>query len=178
MATATIETAFGSAAVDLAQLRIPTDAEFADDEDYLADKRLVAAALGLAERHPAKFGFLRNVDVLYRWRRHGGRSQGRERWGSCAKLGGLAKHCAGAEFAICLAADHCREAGLGPRELEALLFHEMSHIDYDDEADKPVVRAHDVEMFLDELAEYGTWRADLRRAKDAFEQLPLAAAAD
>jgi hypothetical protein len=160
------------------RLRIPADAEYEDDEEFKADDALAATATELIERHPGKFGFLRNIGVKFLWKRNGGRSQGRARVGQCARTSGLAKHYSGAEFVVWLAADTTRDLGFGPRELEAALFHELSHIDYDDEADKPVVRAHDVEMFLDELAEYGTWRADLRRAHHAFEQLPLAAAAD
>jgi hypothetical protein len=160
------------------RLHTPADGAFEDDEEFKADHALAAAAVELIERHPGKFGFLRNIEVKFLWKRNGGRSQGRARVGQCARTSGLAKHYSGAEFVVWLAADTTRDLNFGPRELEAALFHELSHIDYDDEADKPVVRAHDVEMFLDELAEYGTWRADLRRAKDAFEQLPLAAAAD
>jgi hypothetical protein len=160
------------------RLRIPADAEFEDDEEFKADRALAALAVELIERHPGKFGFLRNVEVKFLWKRNGGRSQGKARLGYCAKTSGLARHYAGADFVIWLAADTARDCGLGPRELEALLFHEMSHIDYDDEADKPTVRCHDFEGFIDELAEYGEWLPDLRRARHAFAQLPLAAAAD
>jgi hypothetical protein len=160
------------------RLRIPSDAEFEDNEDFKADHGLVATATDLIERHSGKFGFLRNIEVAYLWKRNGGRSQGKARLGYCAKASGLAKHYSGAEFVIWLAADTCRDYGMGPRELEAALFHEMSHSDYDDEADKPAVRCHDFEGFGDELAEYGLWTADLRRARHAFEQLPLGAAAD
>jgi hypothetical protein len=164
--------------IQATRLHIPSDESFEEDEDFKADAGLVALATELIERHPGKFGFLRNIEVKFLWKRAGGRSQGKARLGYCAKTSGLAKHYAGADFVVWLAADAARDYGLGPRELEALLFHELCHIDYDDEADKPTVRAHDVEMFVDELAEYGTWTADLRRARHAFEQLPLAAAAD
>jgi hypothetical protein len=164
--------------IQATRLHIPSDAEFEDDQEFKADHALAALASELEARHPGKFGFLRNVEVAYLWKRNGGRAQGKARVGQCSKTSGLAKHYSGAEFVVWLAADATRDLNFGPRELEAALFHEMSHIDYDDEADRPVVRGHDVEMFVEELTEYGTWRADLRRARHAFEQLPLEVAAD
>jgi hypothetical protein len=50
---------------------------------------------------------------------------------------------------------------------EALVFHELCHIDYDAEKDKFGTRDHDVEEFGRVVSKYGLWRDDTKMFVDA-----------
>jgi len=47
------------------------------------------------------------------------------------------------------------------------------HIGWDDEKDKLVINAHDVEGFVREIERYGLHTGDLRRTEQAMRQLRL-----
>lgn len=117
--------------------------------------------------------------IDYRWRRRGGTSGGNAVLGKCVRLTGLARHLSlGAHFCVWLAADHCRSMKLDDRQFEALIYHELLHIEREEpeEEDKPIVyRAvgHDAEVFFAELRDYGAWRPSLQQLEETIRQLPL-----
>jgi hypothetical protein len=151
--------------------RVPSDAAF-DGGDFIPDPRLDELGQALRER----WHLPPEPVVIYRWKRKGGQHQGAAVAGFCAKLSGLAKHFGEADFCIWLGADHIRESGHTAFQVEALIFHELHHINVeeDDKGEiKFTVRHHDAEIFLEEIRAYGLWREEHRRAKDAIEQIPL-----
>ena len=119
--------------------------------------------------------------VDYRWKRKGGTSQGAARYAMCQKLSGAAKHYAsGAQFMVWLAADH--NADRDERQIEALIFHELQHIDCIETEDEDLegnpiiaykIRAHDVELFFADLEQYGAWSDHLQHLERVVKQLPL-----
>lgn len=121
--------------------------------------------------------------IDYRWKRRGGVSGGNATVGKCIKLTGLNRHLSlGAHFCIWAAADHCRGWDFDDGQIEALLYHELNHIERiepeqePDKPPKPVVYrtvGHDAELFFAELREYGAWRHGLRELVHAVEQLRL-----
>jgi hypothetical protein len=54
-------------------------------------------------------------------------------------------------------------AVLGTRQREAVVLHELLHIDYDDEKAKVLILKHDVEEFTYVVATYGAWHGGLER---------------
>lgn len=63
------------------------------------------------------------------------------------------------DFLVVLAEDTWIQ--LTPSEREALVDHELCHCEYDENS-KPVVRAHDVEEFVEIIERHGFWRPSLR----------------
>jgi len=129
---------------------------------------------------------LSDVKIIYLWKAKGGTQGGSWRMGDCKRMTGLSAHFAECDFVIWLAADHCRSLSLSAMQIEALLFHELSHIsreEEDGEAPGEVVvtlskRYHDFDGFIRELAEYGPWSFDLSQAARALQpHLPGIAAA-
>ncbi len=152
---------------------IPEDDDF--DSDFLASDALQEIGDELIERYP-ELEHLRGVRIGYCWKRAGGETNGKATLGKCTKPSGLLLFYAHLDFVIWCAADHCRDWSFTNRQLEALLYHELSHagIDIDKQGlPKYVVRPHDVEMFTGELDRYGLWRDDLVRAKHSFDQVTL-----
>lgn len=117
--------------------------------------------------------------IDFRWKHRGGSSGGNAVHGKCVKLNGIPKHYAGgAHFMVWLAADW--NAGYSEHQIEALVYHELLHIDRLEDEDKdgnPTVtyrtRGHDAEVFFDELARYGAWSANRERLIQVVRQLPL-----
>jgi hypothetical protein len=165
-------------------LRVPSDAEFGEDE-FFASTTLAHRAELLAERHPDLFGHLADLKVVYLWKRSGGKAKGKGVYGKTVKASVLVKHLSEhAAFVIWLAADHCRGAAYTERQLEALLFHELCHTtvaEADEETGRgggPALVPHDVETFRAEIEVYGLWDADLRDVGPAFRQAGLFDTAD
>lgn len=162
-----------------AQLYAPGDGEFDDGADYLVSGRLAQRAKVLISRHPEFFNHLHRLSVIYLWRREGGKSKGRVVFGKCSKASGLVKHFSESQFVIWLAADHCRMARYGDREIEALLFHEMLHTAVAEVNENtgrgggPTLVPHDLEVFRAEIEVYGLWAADLRDVAPAFQQASM-----
>lgn len=52
---------------------------------------------------------------------------------------------------------------LGAKQREAVILHELLHLEYDDEKDRVVVLKHDVEEFGYVVAHYGPWHGGLER---------------
>jgi hypothetical protein len=165
-------------AVAAMPLKAPSESQFGEDDDFIPSTALTERAAVLAKRHRSLLGHYEGLSVLFLWKRTGGKSKGKGVFGKTVKPSGLLKRFAQTEFVIWLAADHCREARYGDREIEALLFHEMNHIGMSDEDDDgnpsvPVLVPHDVEMFRSEVEVYGLWDEQLRDVAPAFKQAAL-----
>lgn len=157
-----------------APARIPEDRLFEDmEQEFLPAKDIQQIAEALMAAYPDDLGHLAPVTISYVWRRKGTKTCGKAVMGTCQRPGGLHRYHAKADFVVVIAANHCREMQMTAWQLEALVFHELSHADWDPEADKPAVRAHDAELFADEVRMYGLWRDDLIVAERAFAQMPL-----
>jgi len=166
--------------VDLAQERwwklpaaIPEEDDF--DSDFMASDELDEIGMKLIERYP-ELEHLTGVRIGYCWKKSGGETNGKATLGKCTKPSGLLLFYAHLDFVIWCAADHCAEWSFTNRQLEALLYHELSHagIEVDKQGMlKYVVRPHDVEAFTGEVDRYGLWRDDLTRAKLSFDQAAL-----
>jgi len=154
----------------------PTEQEFADI-DYVRTHDLDDVKNRLIAGWP-EFGTLQqcNIDIL--WKKSGGQSGGKLTFGKCTKMSGLAQYYSGETFVIWIAADHVRDHEFTQLQLEALIYHELSHCGWevDDKTGeiKWAVVAHDATLFFNEITRYGAWQSDLRILRQSYEQLALA----
>lgn len=137
--------------------------DFIDAPDLEAIGKKLIAECG-------EFGFLRDLDVDFRWKREGGKSGNRLKFGACIKPSGLLKHYSDLHFIVWAAADHCRLALFDARQIEALVYHELSHPGENDKGGLILV-GHDFEGFTGELERYGPWQASLKEMVKAATQL-------
>jgi hypothetical protein len=155
---------------------VPPDNHFTDDDDFLPAPELEQIGRALIARY-SEIQFLANASIEYRWKRKGGKSKGKDVYGTCVKTSGLVRHFSECTFVIWIAADHVRESFFDNLQLEALLHHELLHATFevDDKTGemKWAIRGHDDEVFLDELRRYGAWNQSRRRAKEAYGQVAL-----
>lgn len=160
----------------MTRVRIPINAEFDEHgSDFLPAPDVQNLAFELIERWP-EFEHLQSADLGFAWKQKGGESAGKPVFGKCSKPSGLLKFFSQRTFVIWLAADNCREWGFGPEQIEALVYHELSHAGEQEDKNgnpKPVIVAHDVETFGMEIGRYGLWHEDLRRIKPVFDQAEL-----
>lgn len=160
-------------------VRVPSEGDFGG-ADFLPDASLDEIGGDLIEMYPNDLGHLADVTISYLWRRKGGKKAGAPIMGKAVKPSGLLTAFTTAEAVIWLAADHVDEAEYTQRQIQALVFHEMSHVwieepDPDDEggARKIVMRGHDFEGFKSELRAFGAWEEMLQEAASAFKQAGL-----
>jgi hypothetical protein len=142
------------------------------EREFAPAPDLAEIAEALIDAHQDRFGWIRDYcRVVYLWKAEGGAVNGCATLGKCQKPGGLLKLFSDAQYIIWLAADHARDLYLTRWQVEALLFHEMSHTRMGDNG--PALRGHDFAGFRSELEQYGAWESDLRLAAQAFQQLAL-----
>ncbi len=162
------------------QYPIPADKSFAPDDDDPVEFKLDFGLDKIANRligtiYPEKFGHLADVRIAYLWKRKGGRSGGKLVFGRVMPappvLAALAEE--RVDFVIWLAADHGRDARWTGRHVEALLFHELKHLEHDLDAGRITAVAHDFEGFYDELVEYGSDSPVAREPLERIRQLSL-----
>jgi hypothetical protein len=155
----------------------PAEIDFEDGAAFLDSPELKELAGDLIELHPGTLGHLAEVEVAYLWKKTGGKRGGKGTFGKATKPSGLLTAFTSAEAVIWLAADHVADAQYSARQIEALLFHEMQHIGIEEEDEtgerKVVMRAHDVELFFQDVKVYGAWEEMLAEAASAFKQAPL-----
>jgi hypothetical protein len=159
---------------------LPRAERFRDSGGYLTDFCRAHEAEAIADAliaHWEELGHCRDIRIAYLWRRKKQAKNGKVVLGTCQKLSGIPKTFLEADWAITLNAENCRNAQLTRYQLEALIYHELSHIapadDEEDEDAEPTLCGHDVEMFHSEIRRYGLWKSDLAATADAFEQLRL-----
>lgn len=156
----------------------PPASAFSAEEgiEYVEAPELERRAQELIARY-REIAFLASVSITYLWKGKGGKKGGKARLGACQAASGLVAYFGETEFVIWLAADHCRGGDGSPalteHQIEALLFHEMSHIDWCEDSDKAIVRSHDLEEFTQVVARYGLWLDDARMMADTIRQLEL-----
>ena len=118
--------------------------------------------------------YLRDVRIIYTWRKRATTNMGIPNIGECKKLTGLTKYHAKAEWEIVIAADEAQS--LTNRQLEAAMYAELLHIEERENAEgetRLVMRPHQFSGFYDEIKRYGLWRVDLQNAHAGFQQLGL-----
>lgn len=154
---------------------VPLAAEFTGEDgeptEFLPAADLERLMGYIADRW-TEMAFLHGLSVVCLWRGAGGKAGGAATLGKCQKPSGLLKHFAEADAVVWLAADHCRGMLLSQQQIEALLYHELSHI-WIDEDGKLSIRAHDFSGFTGEITRYGLWLDDLRRMDKAIKQINL-----
>jgi len=152
---------------------VPTPEEFEKAaSEFLDAEDLDEIGEALIEKQGG-FGYLKELKLVYLWKEKGGESKGKAVLGRCQRPKGLLAKFCDADFIVWLAADHHRALRSTRFQVEATLFHELCHTDYNEEKDKPRLVGHDYEGFCREVELYGAWREDLERAARAFQQLNL-----
>lgn len=153
------------------QFPVPPEEMFGE-LDYLPDSALTKVGEALVEaKFPRMVG---EVVIDFRWKKKGGVSKGKPVLGKCVKLSGLAAHYSqGATYTIWTAADTVRSYRLTRYQLEAHLYHELCHIEPQEDEDGNVtwgINGHDIEAFRAEVEEYGLWMQDLMLFEGSIEK--------
>lgn len=151
---------------------VPNESVFGED-DFIAAADLQRIAQDLIARHVGAIGHLASFEVVYLWKKTGGKSKGSPTLGKCQKPSGLLAHFTDATYVIWLAADHCRDSAFTGRQIEALLYHELLHTAVHPDTMEPILVGHDVEEFRAVIESYGLWDDSLRNVAPAFRQLGL-----
>ncbi len=136
--------------------------------DFLDAPDLERIADELQEHYELKFNMWPSLHIDFRWKLKGGKRAGQATFGKCQKTSGLLKHYSDRDFVIWLAADHCREGELTRFQVEALPFHEMLHVNTNDDG-RAMLRGHDRELFCEEIEEYGLWEQNLQNVGRAVQ---------
>jgi len=162
-----------------AKAQFPGSGKFYDKTGHLVDFCRAPEINTIAHaliRHYPEFKHLTHLRIAYLWRRKKQAKGGKLVLGTCSSLSGIPQAFLEADWAVTIGAESCREAKLTAYQLEALLYHELSHIappDEDDPESVPTLCSHDFEGFSSELRRYGLWDETLTQARDAFDDLPL-----
>lgn len=149
---------------------VPTEDDFSGHE-FMASpplREVCEQLLALPEFEPVSaFTF------SCRWKAKGGKREGKATLGKLVRCTGLLAHYSQREFVLWLAADHVRERKYTRWQVEALVYHELTHAAVTDEQ-QPMLVGHDFEGFRAELERYGCWRGDLSAARESFQMaLPM-----
>lgn len=151
------------------------------DRDFGADFLKAEALQSLGERIiQDKLPDLDDGELIidYAWKARGGASGGNSILGKCVKLSGPARYFAlGSHFLVWLGADNCRARNFNDQQIEALLYHELLHIVREEKVDEEgnllgityKTRGHDIELFYDEIKEYGLWRDSLKQLSEVVQ---------
>ena len=146
---------------------IPHEAQF-DEVGYLAAEELTEIAHGLIaecqELYPCKSV---SADIEFLWRK-----ASRKAFGKVTATSDLLAHFSGARFVCWIAADRLREWKPTEHQVEALVFHFLSRIDWDEKRGH-FVREPDVIAFQSELNRFGLWSPALRSASATIAQLRM-----
>jgi hypothetical protein len=157
-------------------IHIPVEMDFGDDA-FLVSPELEELGNDLIELHPETLGHLADVSIGYFWRKSGGKKSGAPVFGKAVKPSGLLTAYTSHEAVIWLASNNVAEAEYSPRQIEALLFHEMNHVAVEEPGEdgerKVILRGHDMEFFKSEILTYGAWEEMLQEAAAAFKQAPM-----
>lgn len=144
---------------------VPSDAQF-HGKLYRDAPELGDIAERLIDQHEHLADLL-NCDIRYFWRRKTGVSKGRVKIGYCKRASDLLGHFTGCDFIIWLSATTARDGKFTDRQVEAAIFHQLCHIETDDEGNFISAR-HDFEGFAAEIRQYGPWTEDLKVGGSAF----------
>lgn len=142
---------------------VPEDKEFENSESgFISAPRLEFLASQLIAMYAEKFDHLSRLKIRYAWKRKGGVSKGKAKFGQVQAITGAAQFVSGeqVEYLVWLGADNVRDNKLTEYQVEALLFHELCHFGYSD--GEMMLVGHDFEGFADELRHYGLWNQSIR----------------
>ena len=150
------------------------------NEAYIAADDLRAVADDLREQEGPEIEHLnwnlQGARIRYRWAQKGGTSRGEPVYARCVKLAGLGRFNGRADFNIVFSVDHLTDLGPTYQQIRAELFHQLSKIEKvvsDDGEISYRVRSPDIVAFRSELTLFGLWKAQLRDAAEAFQQVGL-----
>ena len=129
---------------------IPLEDSFGG-EDFLSGLDLNVMLAKLIDRHPTLFSHLPMSRIICLWKMKGGISKGKQILGKVQAATGLVGFFSEADFVIWLAADHLHEMVPSEKTVEACLFHEMCHIQWDAQDGKATVVDHDCAGFAKEV---------------------------
>jgi hypothetical protein len=138
-----------------------------DHSDYIDAPDLEQIGEDLIARWP-EFGFLEQVRIRYLWKAKGTSTA----QAKCTRASGFWRWLSGIDFVIWVGASNVRESFYTREQVDGLLYHELSHIGWDESKGEPVTREHDAEIFFREFERYGIWS----RAEAPFGQLALSGA--
>lgn len=147
------------------------ETKFQPGAEYTEAPDLEVIAGDLIEKYPM-FMFLQGANIIYRWKRNGGKDSGLVTLGRTKRVTGELKHETGAVYYIWLAADHLRELQFMHYQVEGVMFHELKHCRIDEKG-KFVLSPHDFEGFHDELRYYGPYIQSLQNMTQAMRQMSL-----
>jgi hypothetical protein len=139
--------------------------------DFIADSKLEEWAKAIIVKYP-EFSHLYAANILILWKKKGATSHDRLTFGTCQKPSSMLRHFAQCDFIITLSANHCRSRQFTYYQIEALIYHELSHIGYDIDDDgkhKLFLQGHEFEGFPGEIQHYGSWRSNAARMEKAFQ---------
>lgn len=143
---------------------VPSGARFRDAGEFLEAPDLEAMADVLIENW-RELSHLAAVRIRYLWRAKGtGSAQART-----TKASGFWRMLTGLDVVVWLGAGPLRAQFYTREQVEGTLYHELRHIDWDEEKGQPFLVEHDAEVFFDEFRRYGIRRPDHAR----FGQLAL-----
>ena len=151
-------------------------APIASDErsDYIESPDMKTIAGGLIRRHPTLQGVIEDLRVGYRLRLGEPAGEGEGAIAACQKAPPLWRDESGIDVVI-WAWDYWWRL-FDQRQREALVLHELCHIDRTEKG-AVKLRKHDVEEFTVVVAEYGVWDGfsrllDFKRALERHDEDP------
>jgi hypothetical protein len=157
-----------------ARAKVPADAHFGDKE-YLSGT--FAGAANLMEIGATLIGtlpelrFLEDSQIGYLWKKKGATRSGKPVMGEIKRVPPREGFYSELEWIVIIHAPHVTM--LTNRQLEAEVYHELSHLMWDDENENIRLRGHDLEMFREEVDRYGLWTPDLEAARETFSQVAI-----
>ena len=104
---------------------VPGEKQFEkEDSDYVEAEDLEKIAEKPIDTHGG-FGYLREMKIVYLWKRTGGKRAGKATLGRCQRPTGLLAKFCNADFIIWLAADHHTAFRSTRFQVKATMFHEL-----------------------------------------------------
>ena len=148
---------------------VPSDEDFEEqDVEFILSQDIKDIANLLIEE---ALPYLKDVRIEYFWKKRGGSAAGKLTLGKCQKPSGLLKKYCPGSFVIWLGADNVVKKNLTRYQVEALIFHELNHIDLLGDSSEAGydIKGHDFEGFGSEIERYGLWEQGLQVAGDAVQ---------
>jgi hypothetical protein len=143
--------------------------EFLEDEHL---DELVAALI----RHYPQFEPFGDLTIRVLWQKDAGKEDGRLKLGSLSKQNNMTRYLAKVDYVVVVNYKAAAVYELTNWQMEALLFHQLEHIEIAEDDDGEVklkTRPHDIGLFNSEIMAYGAWYLDLANTSNAFQQQPL-----
>lgn len=156
-------------------VRVPSESDFADGDDYLDDELLDALFLAVVGRYEA-LGHIEQHGISVRavWKKKGGKSKGKLVYSGTTQPAGLFAHFCRFDFVVWIAADNVELESWTTVQISKLLYHEARRIAWDpgdDEHDPQAVLVKpDLELFYGEIADVGLWNRALDTLARDFQQ--------